>query len=97
MHIPNIYYFFVADCEHNTHGKVKTMPKIEFEFDLQNVFGNQASPFPYEEEGQLQLHLTFMIIFALLLAYNVYSYFQFHKLFERIDSPHFGVTIGLYL
>lgn len=38
-----------------------------------------------------------MIIFALLLSYNIYSYCQFHKLFERVDSPHFGVTIGLYL
>ena len=49
MLVPSIVYFFVADCPHNTHGRVKTMPKIEFEFDLQNTFGDDHSPFTYEE------------------------------------------------
>jgi hypothetical protein len=35
--MPRIYYFAALDCEHNTHSKVKTMPKIEFEFQITNV------------------------------------------------------------
>lgn len=51
--MPKIYYFVVMDCEHKTHAKVKTMPKIEMELEIKNLIGDSYDHFSYEEEGML--------------------------------------------
>ena len=43
------------------------------------------------------MHFYLLMIFLILLGYNVKSYIQFRKTFDRYDSPHFVILIGLYL
>lgn len=43
---PTIWYFVIMDCEHETHSKHKTMPKIEIEFNIRNNNGEEH--FSYE-------------------------------------------------
>jgi len=37
------------DCEHNTHQKIRSMPKIEIEFELQSKDGDYYDHFSYED------------------------------------------------
>jgi len=37
-----------------------------------------------------------LVLFIALFAFNVKSYIQFRKTFDRYDSPHFVILIGLY-
>ena len=94
--MPRIYYFVVMDCEHNTHAKVRTMPKIEVEFEITSNINGQESHFSYEEQGLLVLHLALFAIFAILFGLTIYSYMWFHKTFDRYDSPHFVIILALF-
>jgi hypothetical protein len=53
--------------------------------------------FSYEDKGSLRLHFCLLMIFLVLFGYNVKSYIQFRKTFDRYDSPHFVILIALYL
>ena len=81
----------MMDCEHNTHGRHKTLPKIEIELSLLN----NGSQFPYEEQGLLNLHIVLLGMFALLFGTNIFSYVRFYKENMRYDSPHFILVIAL--
>lgn len=73
--MPKIYYFAAMDCDHNTHAKSKTMPKIEIEFEIVLNVGDSYDHFSYEEEGTLQLHLILLILFSCIFGLTVYSYY----------------------
>ena len=49
--LPKIYYFVVLDCEHSTHARVRTMPKIEVEFEAMSkeLIEGDLSQFSYED------------------------------------------------
>jgi hypothetical protein len=44
---PMIWYFVIMDCEHETHSKHRTMPKIQVEINMRN--GDGTDHFSYEE------------------------------------------------
>lgn len=85
------------DCEHNTHYKVKTMPKIEVEFEIKNIIGDTYDHFSYEEKGTLSLHLFLLFVFCSIFGLTVYSYYQYQKTYERYDSPHFIMCLALFM
>ncbi len=94
--LPQIYYFVTMDCEHNTHGKIRSMPKIEVEFDIQTKHGPELDHFSYEEEGSLGMHFILLIFFTGIFGLTIRSYIQYHKVYEKYTSPHFIMLIGIF-
>ena len=100
LQTPQIYYFAVLDCERNLHANERKLPKVNVEFELTNsltFLKEELDQFSYEDKGMLSLYVYLLIIFLTLLAYNVKIYVQVRKTFDRYDSPHFVILIGLYL
>jgi len=95
--IPQIYYVAVMDCPHETHKKNKNMPKFEFDVTIVHDLSNDNyDHFSYEDDGTLTLHLVLLILFASIFGMTVFSYYQYSKVYERYDSPHFIIALALF-
>ena len=84
------------DCEHNLHQKVKVMPKIEIDIDLTQVMGDTIYQFSYEDQGSLGLHTFLLFIYSAIFGLTIWSYYNFNKVNDRYDSPHFVMLLALF-
>ena len=92
-----MFYYAVLDCEHKTHSKIKTMPKIEVEMNIYTSKPTGSDNFSYEDQGSVKLYTILLVTYVIVFGITIYSYMRFSKMFERYDSPHFVVVIGVFL
>ena len=91
---PYVWFVAVSDCDHNLHYSHPDMPPIEVRI---RFTGYDNGEFSHEEIGLLSLYTIGVIVYAMILGYNIYNYYKDIKRTERIDSPIMFLLIAVVL
>eukprot|EP00826_Nyctotherus_ovalis_P046724 TRINITY_DN5314_c0_g3_i1.p1 TRINITY_DN5314_c0_g3~~TRINITY_DN5314_c0_g3_i1.p1 ORF type:complete len:489 (+),score=117.75 TRINITY_DN5314_c0_g3_i1:23-1468(+) len=91
---PYVWFLAADDCNSSMHLKHPTMPPVQIYIKFT---GEDDTEFSHEEIGLLGLYSISLIVYTLILGYNVYSYYKNVKKTERADNPILILLIAVGL
>lgn len=91
---PFVWFLAASDCNQNLHSHNPSMPPIEI---FLHFTGSDWGEFSHEEMGLLTLYTISLLLYIVLLGYNIYNYYRDIKKTDKMDSPIMLLLIAVTL